>query len=431
MPLPQSTLWRRFGGAQPQRTPRGKHFKANAPAQKRTKATPSAPFPASPVTPSPATPSRSPARNAQTRSKPTKAYNRTGTTRTHEQRSRPGGIGTQAIASRPVCRHAANSRREPMAKRRDRNASPNAREGRAAREAHSLTRPAPEESPERPQCGFHFWLFGAVWGAQPQRTPRGKHFKANAPAQKRTKATPPAPFPASPVTPSRSPQINAQTRSEPTKADNRANAARTHEQRSRPGGIGTQAIASRPVCRHAANSRREARTNAVIEPRGQTQTERQSRRQKAHRLADQLHLPATPDNRANAARTHERRSRPGGTGTEHIASRPVCRNAANSRREPRQSAATETHRRTRAKGKPTRQKRIAKRAHPPRPNSAFPSPSPNSAFHISHFPSPFLRAPHHRNRRASAHPRSNITPASPTPDSIYFARASDKRAVYK
>ena len=30
-----------------------------------------------------------------------------------------------------------------------------------------------EESPERPQCGFHIWLFGAVWGAQPQRTPRG------------------------------------------------------------------------------------------------------------------------------------------------------------------------------------------------------------------------------------------------------------------
>ena len=23
-----------------------------------------------------------------------------------------------------------------------------------------------EESPERPQCGFHFWLFGAVWGGR-------------------------------------------------------------------------------------------------------------------------------------------------------------------------------------------------------------------------------------------------------------------------
>ena len=34
-----------------------------------------------------------------------------------------------------------------------------------------------------------------VWGAQPQRTPRGKHYKANVIAQKRTSAAPPAPFP--------------------------------------------------------------------------------------------------------------------------------------------------------------------------------------------------------------------------------------------
>ena len=181
-------------------------------------------------------------------------------------------------------------------------------------------------------------------------------------------ASPVPRVPASPVTPSRSPQINAQTRSEPTKAYNRTGTTRTHEQRSRPGGIGTQAIASRPVCRHAANSRRE----------------------------------------------------------------------------PRQSAATERHRRTRPS--PAPQFRIPNffppcRPPSPIPHSAFripnfPSPcavpaSPNSAFHISHFPSPFLRAPHHRNRRASAHPRSNVIPASPTPDSIYFARASDKRTVYK
>ena len=37
-----------------------------------------------------------------------------------------------------------------------------------------------EESPESQ------WLFGAVWGAQPQRTPRGKRYKANVLTQKRT-----------------------------------------------------------------------------------------------------------------------------------------------------------------------------------------------------------------------------------------------------
>ena len=48
-----------------------------------------------------------------------------------------------------------------------------------------------EESPESQ------WLFGAVWGAQPQRTPRGKHGKANTLAQKRSPAAPPTPFSAS------------------------------------------------------------------------------------------------------------------------------------------------------------------------------------------------------------------------------------------
>ena len=44
----------------------------------------------------------------------------------------------------------------------------------------ALCRESKEESPERPQSGFHIWLFGAVWGGrsaastfQPQRTPRG------------------------------------------------------------------------------------------------------------------------------------------------------------------------------------------------------------------------------------------------------------------
>ena len=51
--------------------------------------------------------------------------------------------------------------------------SPSPRETRPRRESN-------EESPESRR------LFGAVWGAQPQRTPRGKHSKANAVTQKRT-----------------------------------------------------------------------------------------------------------------------------------------------------------------------------------------------------------------------------------------------------
>ena len=52
-----------------------------------------------------------------------------------------------------------------------------------------------EESPESQ------WLFGAAWGAQPQRTPRGKHGKANVFSQKRTYAAPPTPFSAFPRLP--------------------------------------------------------------------------------------------------------------------------------------------------------------------------------------------------------------------------------------
>ena len=50
-----------------------------------------------------------------------------------------------------------------------------------------------EESPESQ------WLFGAGLGARsPQRTPRGKHSKANAVTQKRTYTAPPPPFPVFP-----------------------------------------------------------------------------------------------------------------------------------------------------------------------------------------------------------------------------------------
>ena len=63
-----------------------------------------------------------------------------------------------------------------------------------------------EESPERPQCGFHFWLFGAGLGARsPQRTPCGKRRKANMITQKCSSAAPPTPFSAFLRSPSGSP----------------------------------------------------------------------------------------------------------------------------------------------------------------------------------------------------------------------------------
>ena len=129
------------------------------------------------------------------------------------------------------------------------------------RETHPR-RESNEESPESRR------LFGAVWGAQPQRSPRGKTHKANAIAQRRTKAAPPAPFsvlrpPRPPATPSGSPQRNGQTRSEPTKADNRrAPRERTNGDLD-PRGIETQDTASRPVWRKAANSRRDRTQNSA------------------------------------------------------------------------------------------------------------------------------------------------------------------------
>ena len=70
----------------------------------------------------------------------------------------------------------------------------------------------------------------------PQRTPRGKHSKANAFTQKRTHAAPPTPFPvpSSLRPPSGSPQRNAQARSEPAMPDNHIANSRTHYRRSRP-----------------------------------------------------------------------------------------------------------------------------------------------------------------------------------------------------
>ena len=92
----------------------------------------------------------------------------------------------------------------------------------------------------RPQCGFHFF--------SPQRTPRGKHGKANRFTQKRTYAVPSPPVPrllASLRPPSGSPQRNAQARSEPTKFDNRTTSENVLMAIPTHGGIETQHIASR------------------------------------------------------------------------------------------------------------------------------------------------------------------------------------------
>ena len=102
-------LWRRFGGAQPPTDSRGKHYKANMFTQKRAHAAPPTPFP---VASSLRLPSGSPQRNAQARSEPTKSDNRTAIENALPAISTHGGIETQPPASRPVWRHAANSRRD-------------------------------------------------------------------------------------------------------------------------------------------------------------------------------------------------------------------------------------------------------------------------------------------------------------------------------
>ena len=107
------------------------------------------------------------------------------------------------------------------------------------------------QSGARPQCGFHLL---------PQRTPRGKHSKANAFTQKRTHAAPPTPFSAFPCPfrpPSGSPHENAQARSELIKPDNRTTLENALMAITTHGGIGTEHNASRSVWRYAANSRRD------------------------------------------------------------------------------------------------------------------------------------------------------------------------------
>ena len=119
-----------------------------------------------------------------------------------------------------------------------------------------------EESPESQ------WLFGAVWGAQPQRSPRGIISNQRAITKE---ALPPMPcfishkrIPA--VFPSRSPQRNALCQNEPSKSDNRTAYENALMAISTHGRTETHPSASRPVWRYATNRRRNQTQNAAIAP---------------------------------------------------------------------------------------------------------------------------------------------------------------------
>ena len=129
-------------GAQPQRTPRGKHDKANAVTQKRTLSRRRL---------------RSPRPSVLRRDR-------------HKETHKPE-VNQESRITAPTIRERATGDHDPN-----------------------------EESPESQ------WLFGAGLGARsPQRTPRGRHFKANMFTQKRAYAAPPTPSPASFRSPSGSP----------------------------------------------------------------------------------------------------------------------------------------------------------------------------------------------------------------------------------
>ena len=126
-------------------------------------------------------------------------------------------------------------------------------------------------------------------------------------------ASPRSPVPRIPGNPSRSPQRNGQTRSEPAKADNRADITRTHKWRSRPGGTGTQDTASRPVWRKAANSRRETRTKRRDRNAKPGDAERKARRQRcnAGRCRGQNAATGTQRRAMPRAKRRDRNARPG------------------------------------------------------------------------------------------------------------------------
>ena len=173
MRLPLLTLWRSLGRAAPAYSPQ-KALQGQCGCAKAHKS-----HAVSPVPPVPGNPSRSPAKNGQTQSEPTKADNRTNTARTREWRSRPGGTGTQAIASRPVCRNAANSRREP---RQSAAAEPQ-RRARSDSKRNRQTRPSPAPqfriSPAIPQFRIPHFAFPL---AVPPRAPPPQPPRQRAPA---------------------------------------------------------------------------------------------------------------------------------------------------------------------------------------------------------------------------------------------------------
>ena len=127
-----------------------------------------------------------------------------------------------------------------------------------------LERPSPHKVHPRRESNEESpgsqWLLGAVWGAQPQRTPRGKHRKANMFTQKRAYTPPPTPFSAFPRPfvlrrdrrqKTRNLEVNQQSRIT-------ARRLRTHEWRSRPTAEQERNITQAVLFgAQAANSRRE------------------------------------------------------------------------------------------------------------------------------------------------------------------------------
>ena len=116
----------------------------------------------------------------------------------------------------------------------------------------AITPPQREESPESQ------WLFGAVWGAQPQRPPRGIITNQHT----ITKEAPTQCGASFRISGFRSNSVgiaikNIQFQSEPAKQDNPMPPRERTNGAPAPRGTETEPPASRPVWRYAANSRRD------------------------------------------------------------------------------------------------------------------------------------------------------------------------------
>ncbi len=134
--------------------------------------------------------------------------------------------------------------------------------------------------------------------------------------------------------PSGSPHENAQSRSEPTKPDNHATSENARMAISTHGGIGTQHIASRPVWRYAANSRRDRAQDIPIgtyDRRDRTQDiprGTHDRRDRTQTIPIETHDRREPDERHFDRTSPPRRTAPARTipsagaktgGTQHCA----------------------------------------------------------------------------------------------------------------